>query len=429
MRNACLLMLLGLALAACTGAPRTSEVSRALEAEYGEIVDVAEVKRLNGVEYPPGGGSAHRYEVEYEALLKPRGPVTLLVSGGLERSMYGGALIKGIQSGHIADPQGLAVFRDIGTARWRTDELRPARVIGTAGFTKTAAGWRMSSLQTYLTEQSLNEASVGRSAGVNAASTAGDDDPIEKMVGGRDPLCRQRAEAPGVGKRPLLRRFFSRSPATTAAAYPDTAIELRPDRSLGGIRLVGAEGLCAGLELLAWSKEGLGRTVVSAPSASGYRRVSTEQASEAWATWFAHPDSLDAVDWVPRYVELDNIESLRRTPPDDSLATDIQHGARLDELWATSTLTQLEYDQMEYWYQHRANMPAGVATYLRPHHGFRPHPDVQVVIPPPTTDGWSAVSTHVKDPQLICGIFVGERPSAELGNPATESGTPQCVRR
>ncbi|MGQ0812933.1 MAG: hypothetical protein ACT4O1_00515 [Gemmatimonadota bacterium] len=149
----------------CSGVPSTEDVERELRAEYGGVVRVQDVERINGVEYPAGGSMPERYEVEYGATLVPKGPVTFAVSSGLERAVEQGALIKGVAEGHQQDARGLEVFLNMGTELWRTDESFPAKITGVITFTKTENGWRRSAMRSYLAEAADAAASLSKASG------------------------------------------------------------------------------------------------------------------------------------------------------------------------------------------------------------------------------------------------------------------------
>src|SRR5438046_3069752 len=87
--------------------PSDADVSQALQAEYGKLVRVEHVRRINGIDYPGGNGAPQRYAIEYEATLIPSGPVTFRVSSAIESAFTGqaknGVRIKGIIPGHQPD--------------------------------------------------------------------------------------------------------------------------------------------------------------------------------------------------------------------------------------------------------------------------------------------------------------------------------------
>ncbi len=156
-------------LEACTGRPRDEDVVKALQSRFA-ILNISNFERVNGTEYPAGGGAPRRYAVQYTAILTSQEPVTFTLSSGLEKAVEKGALIKDVQKGFIRDPTGLAVFADIGSELWRTDESRPAKILGTVSFIKTENGWTTEEVRAYLPEDFyVLEPSMGyREPGVTA---------------------------------------------------------------------------------------------------------------------------------------------------------------------------------------------------------------------------------------------------------------------
>ena len=152
-------------ISGCSRTPSAQDVLQALESQYGQAVKVTDVQKTNGVKYPGGNGIPDSYTVEFQATLVPAGPVTFNISSGMEQAfLKTGAQIKSIKLGHEPDPEGMNVFFDIGTQKWRTDASRPASVVGAARFVSTENGWQQVELQTNLSPTIVNEIEASKRA-------------------------------------------------------------------------------------------------------------------------------------------------------------------------------------------------------------------------------------------------------------------------
>ncbi len=133
---------------ASNASPQLADIRTALlESDLGQHGRIEEVQRVNGVDYPAGNGSAHRYEIQYAAIVIPSGRVTIRISSPVESALgqdssMKGVLIKGVDAGHKPDPKGLDVFFDIGTSLFRADESQPVPIEGNIAFLKTENGWQ-----------------------------------------------------------------------------------------------------------------------------------------------------------------------------------------------------------------------------------------------------------------------------------------------
>lgn len=115
-RQAMVLLILAAALG-CSGVrpPTQADLERVLQAEYGSLVRVTKVQRINGVDYPAGNGAPQRYEVHFAAILVPSSPVTLRMSSKLESAAIAGssngAIIKGVSVGHPGSARTKRILR------------------------------------------------------------------------------------------------------------------------------------------------------------------------------------------------------------------------------------------------------------------------------------------------------------------------------
>jgi hypothetical protein len=391
MARSLLVVLLSGALG-CGDAPKTSAVATALEAEYGTSVDVTNVARVNGVDYPASGGAPHRYEVEYEAVLKPRGPVTFLVAGGLGRSLHKGALIKGIHLGHVGDPQGMDVLLDVGNARWRTDETRPARVIGRAAFTKTEAGWRVSSLAAYLSEQSLSQGDLGaqQDAGIGATRD------LSNATASAAPVSAMQADLRNVTAQQEI--YYSNHGYRYSASVND--LQVRPSRGVV-VRVI--SGDAEGWSAMAVHDDSnticavyIGRATpippADQPGVPACRDADAQPTNSGQSASSHSPGSA-----VPHTELL--MEALRNLAKDQ----EIHYSIPASNYTYASSIADME--RTEY----TATNAAGVT----------------ITIVSANARGWSALASH-RETNIVCAIFAD---AATPVPPAKQPGVPACSRQ
>ena len=136
-------------LAGCSDSkPDSDNIAIALKGEFGNVIKVGEIERIDGVAYPGGAGVPESYKMEFKATLLAPGPVTLRLSNKKGEE----ARVKSIVAGHEPLSKG--------PHRWRTDETRPAIVIGAIQFVKAESGWRAGATTVFLTDYLMRAGSM-----------------------------------------------------------------------------------------------------------------------------------------------------------------------------------------------------------------------------------------------------------------------------